>query len=155
MSFSSTARLLAVVLLLAATLAHDETLNSAQLDVLGTSGNNFYHVAELEPGRSIVGATYDGRLVAYERPSLDNGAGTLRVLWNASLGGGFTFSLAVGDIDGNNATREVIVGSASGDLWYKLIRSMASRTNSFAARVSAQKRLRLRRSLTVKVLPEC
>ena len=104
-------RLLSVASLLAAALADND---SAQLDVLGTSGHNFYRIAELEPGRSVVGATYDGWLVAYERPSPGNGSGTLRVLWNASLGSDFTFALAVGDIGGQSAPREVIVGSASG-----------------------------------------
>ena len=72
---------------------------------------------ELEPGQSVVGATYDGDLVAYtlKRPA-SGGGPTLQLLWNASLDNTFAFSITVGKIRDNNLSSEVIVGTASGEV---------------------------------------
>ena len=118
---------------LAVALPSETFSQQAQVDVLPTSGRNFYRITELTPGQSVVGATYDGALVAYalQRPASGVGPATLRLLWNASIGHNFAFSITVGDIS-DNSTPEVIVGTASGDV---MVFSAKNGTRLFSTRL--------------------
>ena len=94
-------------------LLHAVLSASATLHSLGTSNNTFYRLAEIPGSGGVVGATYDGDIVAYAVDSSPKGP-VLRELWNESLGDAFGFSIVVGNIDSDNTTQEVVVGTASG-----------------------------------------
>ena len=102
---------------IAVTLSGGAFSQPAQLDILPTLGRNFYRIAELIPGQSVVGATYDGALLAYSirKPASSVGPITIELLWNASLEDNFAFSITVGNISASS-TPEVIVGTAGGDV---------------------------------------